>query len=752
MKKNLINTTLFAVALFFVLQTSAQPHFKTTLPQVYQNNLPLKNPWSGGFNSALFSTIDLNFDGIKDLFVFDKQFNSIYPGVYKMRTFINKGTAQTVDYLYAPQYEQFFPQDMTGWCTLIDFNCDGLEDIFCYNIATGGIKVYRNTSSGTTLSFLQEFNSLTSCYIAPFPLPCSIQNLTALPVNVPAFTDVNNDGDLDILTFKVTGQTVEYHENMGKEMFNKCDTLVYLQLEDTFAHFQLNSFSNSATLGLLRLAAPGNASKANDGLHSGSCMIAYDEGGDGDKDLINGDLLGNNLLYLNNAATLAGVNDSMDYQDTIFPFYNSSVNYVTFPSPFLFDADNDGNKDLIVSSCTENQSENYNNNLFYKNTGNNTNYYFQFIKNRFLTEEMIDVGSASYPVFFDIDNDGKKDLFIGNKGYMITNTGNVHLEGAISYYRNITQVNGCPAFELITPDFANIQQYALTDVVPTFGDIDGDGDADLLVGNSDGIFYLFTNSGGTFSLAAGGVNYQGIDVGTNSAPQLVDMDGDLLLDLIVGETFGRIYYYHNTGTATNPVFTFVTGNLGGINVTNTTWTIYGNSIPCLFIENGQQKLLVGSESGYCFLFDNITGNLAGNFNLVTATAYNIFEPYRSAPALADLNNDASPEIIVGCFAGGLGFYTNNLAGCTSGIIPAMGSDFSFQVYPNPASQNLIVDFEVNDNSEKKIEIINVLGKKVFERYTIKQKEFFDLAKTGNGIYVIKISSGNITSSQKIIIK
>ena len=32
----------------------------------------LANPWAGGFNSAQFSTIDVNGDGRDDLFTFDR--------------------------------------------------------------------------------------------------------------------------------------------------------------------------------------------------------------------------------------------------------------------------------------------------------------------------------------------------------------------------------------------------------------------------------------------------------------------------------------------------------------------------------------------------------------------------------------------------------------------------------------------------------------------------------------------------------
>ena len=41
------------------------------------SNDTLYNAWSGGFNSVQFSEIDLNLDGIKDLFVFDRSGNRI---------------------------------------------------------------------------------------------------------------------------------------------------------------------------------------------------------------------------------------------------------------------------------------------------------------------------------------------------------------------------------------------------------------------------------------------------------------------------------------------------------------------------------------------------------------------------------------------------------------------------------------------------------------------------------------------------
>ncbi|HEU4719052.1 MAG TPA: FG-GAP-like repeat-containing protein, partial [Bacteroidia bacterium] len=97
----------------------------------------LRNPWSGGHNYCQLSEIDLNGDGIKDLFVFDRSGN-------KITTYINLGTPNQVDYVLAPEYVSRFPL-MHDWCLLRDYNCDGKEDIFTCSIA--GFAIYKNVST-----------------------------------------------------------------------------------------------------------------------------------------------------------------------------------------------------------------------------------------------------------------------------------------------------------------------------------------------------------------------------------------------------------------------------------------------------------------------------------------------------------------------------------------------------------------------------------------------------------------------------
>ena len=109
---------------------------------------------------------------------------------------------------------------------------------------------------------------------------------------------------------------------------------------------------------------------------------------------------------------------------------------------------------------------------------------------------MIDVGCGAYPMLFDYDNDGLKDLFVSNIGYLDSSylqSGFLHTvyTAKIALYKNIGSINN-PTFKLITRDFAHVSSLHLQAIYPTFGDINNDGKTEMIIGNADGkLFFVY---------------------------------------------------------------------------------------------------------------------------------------------------------------------------------------------------------------------------------------------------------------------
>ena len=94
---------------------------------------------------------------------------------------------------------------------------------------------------------------------------------------------------------------------------------------------------------------------------------------------------------------------------------------------------------------------------------------------------------------------------------------------------------------------------------PALADIDGDGDLDLVVGGADGQLHLLLNKGTArkpaYSLVAAADSPFGrLSVSGNAHPTFVDIDGDGDLDLMVGGSDGLLHVFPNSGDSLYPVF------------------------------------------------------------------------------------------------------------------------------------------------------------------------------------------------------
>ncbi len=693
--------------------------------KVLENNDTLLFPYSGGLNTPVWAELDLNGNGIMDLIGYDKTTGRVLP-------FINNGTPSTVDYHFAPQYGPRIPE-LSEWVRTYDYDCDGDLDIITFNISysfnilgEGAMRVYRNDfTAGTGLIFTNVTNELITSYGTVIKL------IPSSPVNLPAFSDIDNDGDMDILTFSLSSNYVEYHKNYSMDSTGVCSNFLFHAEADCWGLFKLSGVANIALLNSTCLNIPDNTN-----LHAGSVLTAIDIGCDGDKDVINGDILGSNLLYLENGGSASSA--IITAQDSAYPSYDVSVDYFNLPGAYYFDADNDGKKDMIVSGFGI-VGEDYSNVLFYKNTTDNCSNIMQYVQDRLIVEDMVDVGTTSTPVFFDADGDGLMDIIVGNDFYYSVNTTqkNAHL----AFYRN-TGSTTVPEFTLINTDYANVSSLNILGAYPAFGDLDNDGDKDMLLGSVNGDLIYFQNTGGAvanfvFTTPA----YQGIDIGANSMPQIIDVDRDGLLDLLIGERTGVLNYYRNTGTITSPLFTLISSNFGGVNVIKPN-SIQGNCAPLMFDVNGSYELLAGSESGYIYHYTNIDGNLTGTFTLADTAYEDIYEPKRAIPSRYDIDGDQQADLIIGNFAGGLRLYTHY-----QNMSVSENKNSAIYIYPNPALNKIYIK---NTKASKfDVEITSIDGK-IMQLQNMSSLEAIDIQMLPPGIYIVRILTGNTVQTTKFV--
>lgn len=729
-----------ALALFLLSGSTAFSQvklYRDTIIKVVQNNNVLNNGWGSGFNSPTFAVIDLNGDSRLDLISFETQTGRLNP-------FINKGGTQK-SYVYAPEYRSRFPMELEGWVRTYDFDGDGDLDVFTYYNA--GIRVYRNDYTPQFGLQFSLFNNQLQTHYGNFQT-----NIYVSRVNMPAIIDVDNDGDMDVLAFSIAGNFVEHHKNLSVDSTGNAAGFLFYNVPQCWGYFALSSFSNVGLLPVipscpLMPADPFRTIFDEDteppsptrNRHAGSALLALDMDGDGDKDILNGDILSSNLLYLQNC----GTPDSayMCAEDTLFPSYNIPAIMSDVAGPYYFDANNDGNKDLIVANFYT--GEDFANVRFYRNTTNNTTNQFSFVTDRFLTNEMIETGTGAHPAFLDVDGDGLKDLLIANDFYYAGNT-NV---AKVAYYRNSGTVSQAE-YTFVTDNFSNIASLNLRNIYPTFGDLDNDGDKDMILGENTGSLLYFQNIGGSgaASFVLTQTNYQSIDVGDNAAPQLFDVDRDGLLDLVIGERTGVLNYYRNTGTNTLPVFTLVTQNFGGVSVLKVN-SFAGYSAPLMFERNGNYELLVGSESGFLYHYNNIDGNLSGAFVLQDSMFQNIYEPVRATPAMTDVDGDGKYDLVIGNLSGGCVLYSQNT------ILSLNENDaepfFNQTVYPNPSQGIVTIQLDRVLSQDGDL-LISDLSGRILYRSTIRSQKVVDLSALSSGMYICNITCKDKSISELLI--
>jgi hypothetical protein len=763
-----INYLLLLFALLPCI-SMGQSKYQINGVRVVQHGDTLRNAWVGGLNNPIFSPIDLNQDGLMDIFVYDK-------AGWKALSFLNTGSQGYPSFTYAPQYDGMYPSGLRDWAVIRDFNRDGVGDIFALT-ENSDIMVYKGYRNGSGLTYTLLYKKLM------YPIGSYSDHIWTFSDNMPVMMDVDGDGDLDILAPDVNGgYTLNYYQNMAVDNGYSPDSLVFQIADQCWGRFQENGNDCNVTLGACKKELSADSLDAETLRHQGGACYGFHYRRNSHlTSLLVADIYCNTIKFLENNGDTSYSN--VQHVDTLFPSYNVSVNMSLFPAAYGIDADNDGFEDLMVAPYASNvnvssQSEDINVVHYYHNNGGTDSFNtYHYEGDTLLNNSIVDVGTESHPVFFDYNNDGLMDIVIGRFGQFVSpgnaalSTAGVSISGLFLYKNIGTSI--APVYQLEDADWNHLGAYDATGsyngLYPAFGDLDGDGKPDMVVGDFSGNINFFHNAG-TSSLASfpsmTNPNWFGIHVGNDAAPFIYDVNGDGLNDLVIGSS-GRapspggshIYYFWNFGTATNPMFSMDSSNsfFGQAKVWDQSFgvKVEGFPTPAIVSENGAMVMYSGSQRGYILKFALNPDSLrSGSFAVLDSNVLGIMPGLRSNVSIADINHDGKNDYLVGNIRGGIMLFSDTAWSSSSAHtgITSLSDGLALIVFPNPARDRIVCRLAKDAQPLAAAQLYNLLGEGMPTNITQNDENGIVLAfsNLSEGIYIVRVSDRNGKAYQQKI--
>ncbi len=560
---------------------------------VDDSGAPIEQPFLGGFNIPRPQLVDIDGDGDDDLFVQEVSGSVMY---------FEHRPGETPRYQW--RTDRYQDLEVGEWYRFVDLDRDGDADLLAER-PFSYVQYYRNDGTAQRARFVEAEDSLKDT---------EGRALFSDRQNIPNATDIDCDGQMDLLIGRLEGTVTRYEETGTDENGVPRFELISDRFENIEIVAQIGS------------------------LHGANTMALGDIDEDGDEDMFWGDYFEPGILFLENTGSCRRPN--LRGEPLPFPV-GDPLRTSGYNAPTVGDVDGDGDEDVLVGVL----GGAYNPNT---TTANNFHYIeqtapgvFEHVTSRFLST--IDFGAESIPVVVDLDADGDLDILVGNKIEQ-GDTQNGKL------YRLINE--GSPGAPLYRLD-GDMDVGGGYHLFPAFGDLDGDGDLDAILGTWEDEIRLYRNDAtdGSIQLTLLDSAYVTLTRGRNAAPALGDVDGDGDLDLFVGESSGTLNFYRNTGSPSQAVFELVDDEYGDFDVGR-------RSVPVLFdIDgDGDLDLIVGSEGEGLRFFRNDGG--PGDVPFVDAGTLPVETFGFAAPAFADLDGDGDHDLLLGGSSGGLWYFEN----------------------------------------------------------------------------------------------
>ncbi|MEM1115499.1 MAG: VCBS repeat-containing protein [Bacteroidota bacterium] len=671
-------------------------------------------PFAGGFFEPRPTLVDLDADGDADLIV-------------------NVGGAG-LQYFERDGGDLHWRTDRLGgfepgnWHTFGDLDGDGDLDLLTRG-EPGRVRVWQNVGTAQAPAFEVIAEGLVTTDSAAVTIEDS---------SIPTLADVDGDGDPDLLSGKADIGTITYYRHDGADA---AGVPQFTFVTDAFQDIQIYEENPQCTdaafdgIGAATLPAPRRMTTR----HGANALAIVDLTGDDAPELFWGDFFSPSLFYYRNTGT--PTEPVLVLEGDRYPV-GQPLTSGGYNAPTYGDGDADGDLDLVVGTqrglCF--QSETAVANLFaFENAGSASEADFRIVTDRLI--EALDIGTRTAATLGDLDADGDLDLLLGNEADP-TDPSRANLV----YYENVGTASA-PALRLVDADYQALT-YDFGAYAPALGDLDGDGDLDLLVGGFNGRFALLQNDGTPAAPAFTRVDdrFQNVDAGQYGRATLGDLDADGDLDLVTGASNGRVRLYRNTGTAAEP--RFETEGRGTPSEADLAFgaeigipdDVGQDSAPALadLDGDGDLDLVVGTAEGVLFTYQNVGTPDAPAFEQAASVEAG---RRRTVPALGDLTGDGLPDLIAGTDAGGFLYW-----GQTGGTwtAPPPSTETGLRVVPNPSTGD--VAFRASGVDRGHVDVFDARGRKLV-RLDVRAGEAVWLGpEAGTGLYLARLTTASGTAS------